>query len=291
MKDSTRIVLIVICLIFIILLIGFMIWGIGRGDFTDMRSFKIVKEETYKVDDIEELYLKLKSSDVIFYENSENKIRIVEKANKKIKENKLFSSSISHGVLEIEEQSSNFCIGFCFFRDTTYEIYLPITYDKKINVKTASGDIEFFIENESLSDLKLITVSGDIKIKRPINANNAYLKATSGDIETTHLITNEMKIETVSGDVESSKIEGQIEISTVSGDIEIDDFNILGDSKIKSTSGDIDIHFNQNASCKLSADSVSGDIRFPNAESIVGDGKYSLSLKTVSGDIKVKKIR
>lgn len=273
-------------------------------DFNFSKSYEVVKEEKYSVDEIKEIEVLSRSADIVVYKTTDNNIKVVQKSSSK-NTKRLFESSSSNGILKIDgrESTKNFCIGFCFW-DVVLEIYIPSIYENDIKIETASGDIT--IELENLSKLKANTASGDIELKRSLIAEEVDLKSISGDIETVIIQASNISIESTSGDIESTRLEeniylktisgkiecdnikGEATISTVSGDIDIDYFNIIGNSKITSTSGDIEISLSNDSSIKMSADSVSGDIRFPNSESIINDGIYSLYLKTISGDIDIR---
>lgn len=304
MDKKVRIMLIVICLILIIFLVSILVWGIRMKDFNFSKSYEVVKEETYSVDEIKEIEVLSRSADIVVYKTTDNNIKVVQKSSSK-NTKRLFESSSSNGILKIDgrESTKNFCIGFCFW-DVVLEIYIPSIYENDIKIETASGDIT--IELENLSKLKANTASGDIELKRSLIAEEVDLKSISGDIETVIIQASNISIESTSGDIESTRLEeniylktisgkiecdnikGEATISTVSGDIDIDYFNIIGNSKITSTSGDIEISLSNDSSVRMSGNSVSGDIRFPNSESIINDGIYSLYLKTISGDIDIR---
>lgn len=273
-------------------------------DFNFSKSYEVVKEETYSVDEIKEIEVLSRSADIVVYKTTDNNIKVVQKSSSK-NTKRLFESSSSNGILKIDgrESTKNFCIGFCFW-DVVLEIYIPSIYENDIKIETASGDIT--IELENLSKLKANTASGDIELKRSLIAEEVDLKSISGDIETVIIQASNISIESTSGDIESTRLEeniylktisgkiecdnikGEATISTVSGDIDIDYFNIIGNSKITSTSGDIEISLSNDSSVRMSGNSVSGDIRFPHSESIINDGIYSLYLKTISGDIDIR---
>lgn len=304
-----KIILITICLILIVFLIGILIWGIALGDFHDGTGLKVIKEEEFTEEEIEELLITTRFSDVRFYKSEDHMIRIVEKARKNKKEKESTKISNDNGILKVDGKtnSRNFCIGFCFFNGSIYEIYLPESYHKKITVETTSGEITFDQTEQQLSDLNIVTTSGDIDLNSQLKIENVTLKSTSGDIYTQFLASSIISMKTVSGDIENESIDavdvklkstsgdikntwlrGGIECSTISGNIKLNYFDITGKSTMNSTSGDIKIVLEQKSSCKMKADSVSGDIHFPHSESIINEGTHSLHFKTVSGDINVK---
>lgn len=309
MEQRTRIILITICLFLILFLVSVLIWGIVLGDFHDETQLKVIKEEQFSEDAIEELLVVTRISDIRFYKSEDHMIRIVEKARKNKKEKQSAQISNHNGILKVDGKTNSrkFCIGFCFFKESIYEIYLPASYHKKITIETTSGDITFDQLEQQLSDLNIITTSGDIDLNSQLKIENVTLKSTSGDIHTQFLTSSIINMKTVSGDIENESVDaidikmkttsggiqnawlrGGVECSTISGDIEFDYFDITGKSTMNSTSGDIEIELEQKSSCKMRADSVSGDIHFPHSESIINEGTHSLYFKTVSGDIDVR---
>lgn len=306
MKNSTKIALIVVCFLLVLFLISILIWGIVNKDFSFYEPLKIVKEESYLADSIHEITIQTRSSDITFFRTNDDKIKVVEKSFKKTKQKDLFKTKNSNGVLQIEPKNqSNFCIGFCFFQKSLYEIYVPNTYRDSITIKTASGDVVLNSLEEQLEKLTIVTTSGDIQIKSNLKASLLKLKSTSGDIDTMFLEVPSIEMETVSGDIESGTVKGEkiymktisgdienewlqgaIEISTISGEIDINYLDVTGKSKMTSTSGDIGIMINQKSNCRINATSVSGDIHFPNFEVI--KESHPFDLKTVSGDIDIQ---
>lgn len=310
MKNSTRLLLIIVCVVLILVLLSILFWGILNPEFIEEGSLQIRKEEMFEIEQIEKIIVKSKSADIKFYRTGESKIRVVQKSSKKIKEQDLFriSNNGSELIIEDDFKAFHFCIGFCFYPQTIYEIYVPNSYQNNIQVASLSGDI--LIEGlEQVANLELTTKSGDIELKNKVIADRVHLESISGDIDAVSIksasivirsisgdIQNKMlegekiQLKTTSGDIENNRMKGQVEITTVSGEIETDYFDITGDSTINSTSGDIDIEFPSQASCKMSASSISGDVSFPHSESIIGTGEYQVFFKTVSGDISVKVI-
>ena len=140
------------------------------------------------------------------------------------------------------------------------------------------------------------TTSGDINV---INANNAILKSTSGDIKidecsigyistTSGKIDigqiNEANLESTSGDIKVENIKEKCNIKTTSGKIKVNDSTINQNSGITSVSGDItivnkdDIYYD--------TETVSGDLKIEKNNNRKSD--IELKLKTTSGNINIK---
>lgn len=158
------------------------------------------------------------------------------------------------------------------------------------------------IRAPSKGRLTVTTVSADITSER-MDASQR-LHSVSGDIVTSIGQAEDVEIQTVSGDVEidGKHHPGRLTVTLVSGDAEIDDIsgeisvqtvsgsaNVRGRDftriKLKSTSGDIDLHGNfvagRSAEAQLDAQSISGDILLQ----LCGEVDAQFELSSFSGDI------
>ena len=183
---------------------------------------------------------------------------------------------------------------------------------KGTKLNTASGDIEI---SDCMGENSLSTASGNIEVN---GCDEVSLKVNtaSGDIEVSDC-SGDLAFQTVSGDV-SASLSGNVQGQTVSGDIDIK-AEKPGEIKINSTSGDIQfnglisednvsaiatvsgdvsIGLASGSSAMIEAGTVSGDIECDlelsesrkSSRSLsgkLGDGKGSLAIKTVSGDIEI----
>ncbi len=306
MDKSIKILQICLLIVLLIILFGILMWGLNKNNFTFGSETKQVKNETISLENIDQINFNTKSSDVQVYVSNTKELRIVQYSAKKAKEKDLFTYKKEGSTLTIEDNHNYFCIGFCFNVDTRYEIYLPKTYTKNLNINEISGDITIEELDLSLNSLSLKTTSGDIEINNNVTANNLTIDTKSGEIKTNNIKSNKTDIQSISGDlyleslvskdiylhtisgeVEVNKIEGKLEIKTTSGDIEIDHFSIRNNSKITSISGDVDLNLSKDSHCNVIESSVSGDKHLPHNSSLVGKGTYKLEINTTSGDIEV----
>ncbi len=157
---------------------------------------------------------------------------------------------------------------------------------------TTSGTIKV----SGCDNMDIKSTSGDIIIGECSNIN---LKSASGNIRT-DIVTGRINISTASGDVRISKISESTssKIKAVSGNITINDFfSETGNISISSVSGDVDITFSSAASNSIrgSIATTSGDINskgidIKNRNFIVGGGKTDMVIKTVSGDVNLRKL-
>lgn len=226
--------------------------------------------------DIEEAIKKInittKASSIEVETNNTNKISVKYYGDKDDKELDL---STTNEVLNIRENSSYFCIGFCNYAEHKIIISLPKEIDYELDFNTASGDV--YIPDINLSNISISTISGDIKA---FKAKNAKLESTSGDIEINEV--EKLVSKTVSGEINANQIKRSCDIKTTSGDVEISRLEITSNSNISTVSGDVEIESNNESYIKT--ETVSGEV------SINKNNRYAqteLTIKTTSGDIEV----
>lgn len=318
MRKVGIIVLIIILIIMIAGLSKVLMFAINHNDWNWFMHFgssenvrkqeNIRKEEKIAISDVKKLNLEFKSSDLNVFFTEESDIRVVQYSYKELREDQLFMVDKSNSTIEIKESNKPqffiFYIGF--IEQISYDVYIPKTYEKSLEIKSVSGDIEV---NESLKfedltisstsgdvkmgnieakDIKIETISGDIKLQ-DIKSDNLKLKAVSGDIKALSAIGN-IEVKTTSGEIEFHKIDGKISATSVSGNIKSEDFKITGDSKVKTTSGDVKMYLNEESNCEIGTKTTSGNVTLPNRRNVMGVEPYvELNIQTVSGNIRLEK--
>jgi len=271
---------------------GSLLWN---GAYND-----IIKNESYSLEDIENISLNLKSSDVEFFESDNNELKVIQYGNSNATE---FTGTVNNKSIKIIDSRNSFMF-FNFGHNSRYEVYLPKNYSGNLVVETISGEISLnnFVLNLKAMEIKSVsgdirlnskftanetnvkTVSGEIIINQ-INSDKVALETTSGDIEIDSIISNNLNISTVSGEVTLDSISNMVKINTTSGDVTVKNLTITDDSKISTISGEIEIGMNEDSDCRIKTDTVSGDtdIRDNNYK----DGQYEFKLSTTSGDIEI----
>lgn len=319
MRKVGIIVLIIILIIMIAGLSKVLMFAINHNDWNWFMHFGssenvrkeeyIRKQEKIGISDISKLKLEFKSSDLNVFFTEESDIRVVQYSYKELREDQLFSVDKSSSSVEISENRKSqihmfFYIGF--MEQIAYDVYIPKTYEKDLEIKSVSGDIEV---NESLKfeDLTISSTSGDIKMGN-IEAKDIEIETISGDIKLQELQSDNLKLKTVSGDIlaesatgkieakttsgniEVKEIKGEVEFTSVSGNIKSEDFKITGDSRVKTTSGDVKMYLNQESNCEIGTKTTSGNVTLPNRRNVMGIEPYvELNIETVSGNIRLEK--
>lgn len=181
--------------------------------------------------------------------------------------------------------------------ETIYEIRLPRNLGQ-VNIEAVSSKIQL-ADIDALLDVK--SVSGDVdlsKIKGAVKAETQsgeiFLSEASGDISA----------KSTSGKIELANVSGSIKAVNVSGDLKatIDSAASSDSLSFESIGGEIDLRFKSEINAELTAKTISGSIDVGNlgievkeapgsqqASGRLGVGGQPLSIKTVSGDIKIKK--
>lgn len=318
MKKVGIVLLIIILISMVTGLCKVLVFAIHNNDWNWFMNFggsKTVRKEEYirkeqqiSLFDLNKVSLEFKSSDLNVFFTEDTQIRVVQYSYKELKEEDLFQVNKTGAHITISESNKPqfhfFYIGF--MEDSLYDVYIPKSYEKSLEIKSVSGDVEVE-ENLKFDDLTISSTSGDVKMGN-IEANKIKIETISGDIKLQELENEDLKLKTVSGDVlvasakgkievkttsgeiEIQKIEGNVELSSVSGDIKSQDFKITGDSKIKTTSGNVKMYMNQESNCEIGTKSVSGNVTLPNRRNVMGEEPYAqLDIDTVSGNIRLEK--
>jgi hypothetical protein len=169
-----------------------------------------------------------------------------------------------------------------------------------ITLRTVSGDVG--IDNLQGS-ISIKTVSGNLGIER--SAGNAQIKSVSGDLELS-LASREVSLSTVSGDIELALGEfTSLGVNSVSGDLKIKGaLGSGGQVEIKTVSGDCTLGLSGALDARVSVktgpggdivnklDDTAPESLFPaqaKLETTLGDGSGSISISTVTGDIRLEK--
>ncbi|MFQ6082788.1 MAG: DUF4097 domain-containing protein [Candidatus Aminicenantia bacterium] len=145
-----------------------------------------------------------------------------------------------------------------------------------LSITTGSGDVK--VENIK-GDIEIITGSGDAKIENTIG--NLKVKTGSGDIQGREVSGGYIRVFTGSGDVEFNYLSGEIELRSSSGDLRVS--NALGNTYIRSTSGDIYLDGKLKDESKWKIRSTSGNVSI----SLPSGSRFNLNIKTTSGSIDV----
>lgn len=271
----------VILIALIAVLIYFMKSYGDPGAFFYIKSgnTEVQKQEKISLNNCSKIGVDFSSSNIIVNPSDDDKLKVVQESSRKI--SKLRQFVIQKNGNEILIKRNGMFIfnifNFDFNSNEKIELYIPKKYAKDLNVKTSSGNVEFYGNG--------------------LAVNEAYIKSTSGGIKIQKLKCKKYNIKVVSGNINADDIEGSGNINTTSGNIDVRYSGISEYSYLKATSGNVNIKIPRKMSFEFYGKSTSGDVNsnfyFDNknarkheAYSKVGNGNYkSIKVNITSGSI------
>lgn len=142
-------------------------------------------------------------------------------------------------------------------------------------------EVAYTLELPATAQLRVKTVSGDIEVAAA--PAGAQLRSVSGEIKLQRA-GGEVRVESVSGDVTLGAISGRLHVQTVSGDVEGDLKAGLTAGDIQTVSGEVDLRAPAALGLDVNASTMSGEVT-----SDFKGGKVPLRVHTLSGDIQVRR--
>ncbi len=119
---------------------------------------------------------------------------------------------------------------------------------KKLDARTSGGEIEV---GDIGGDASLSTAGGDVRVGKV--SGNAYLRTAGGDLKLKGA-SGTVEAKTSGGDIDLNSISGSIEASTAGGNVNADlNPSGKGESKLKSSGGDIKLTLPANAKATIEA--------------------------------------
>jgi hypothetical protein len=153
----------------------------------------------------------------------------------------------------------------------------------KTSAKTASGDIAV----ETADVLNAASASGNVQAEEV--HGDATFKSASGDasVRTVH---GALSVNLASGEVTVGSTHGPVSVNTVSGDQRVGSVE-TGEVRLHSVSGDVEVGVRPGLRVWIDATSVSGalnsDLSTEDDLPPQGDAEITLRIRTVSGDVRI----
>lgn len=292
MKNNKWILFLIILLsILAIALICFVILVINQKisfpNIGIMRSVSnnLVIDKIYD-DTFNNINITTSASNIYVKKSVDSNSRIIVYANKEQASVDIINNDLVVNIIE-ENKILNFN-----FQISKIEIYLPETFDKKINIKNDYGDIEIdkFLNSEINVEEDCGTVTiiggnvvniendyGDVKLQQ---ANIANIEQSAGDIIIGNV--NNINAKNEYGDIKIDKVTGYLKIEESCGDVEIDSIILDENSNIINNYGDIKI--NSTNEIYFDAKTNLGDVKINNN---YPKSEISLKLENDCGDIRI----
>lgn len=260
----------------------------------------VQKEDNISLDKCENITLDFSSYDVVISSTDDENLRVVQKSSSTLKQEEKFSFSKYDNTIAIEEGKSKHGFGIFNFGsfNNEIELFIPKKYDKSLEVKTRSGNIDVK-SVMNLDKVNLAQSSGNFNSKESITANEVNLEASSGNIKAQTLITKLYKIKTSSGNVDIKTLSGSGEVYASSGNIKIGYGEVGEELKANASSGNIKLNLPKDISFEFYGQCTSGnidtdfDVNYKNkkgneATAKIGNEPYKkINVETRSGNIEI----
>jgi len=180
----------------------------------------------------------------------------------------------------------SFSLGSIVFGNDGISVRARVPHGASLKVKTASADTD--VSGQMLG-IDVNSVSGDLRIRGEV-ADDVKVKSVSGDVELERT-DGALSVNSVSGDVRAGRVGGDVELRSVSGDMRIDALT-AGEVRFTSVSGDVEFGIVPGSFLDVDAGSTSGDLSsevpLASAPGEGGDGPtVTMRGKTISGDVRV----
>ena len=253
------------------------------------KDLNVVSESQLSLENINDINLNLDVDDVKFLENTENKIKIVEKCNRELTEKEQLKIEEDNNSINIHRSSKlNInSVTKSFKRELL--IYLPSSYNKNLNVTLSIGDITF-TSDLNLENLEIYLSTGDINIDKNVNCKSFIAESSTGDIDINYLSANNYGIGLNTGSVDVSTLLGQGYINITTGDIKCGISNLTGDTELSSSIGDINVNIQKENKFLLDTSCDIGEVDTDFKSNSVGKNpSHILKVKCGCGDVKISK--
>ncbi len=140
-------------------------------------------------------------------------------------------------------------------RDEDTDMTLDVPRGVSLRISAVSADVSV---RDHAGEQRIQSVSGDIDIDG--TSADADVESISGDVDFRgNGATGRYNVSAVSGDAQVSDVSGEVRVSSISGDARVRGLT-LTDVKLETVSGDVDMHGRLLPRARLRANSVSGEV-------------------------------
>lgn len=154
-----------------------------------------------------------------------------------------------------------------------------------VEIKSASGDVEV----EEADSLRVKSASGNLRVGWV--KDRLLFTSASGDLKVNKSEGSNTAASTASGNVRIEESNASLDVNTVSGNLRVNRYEGPR-ANLKSMSGSMVVCIPAGTSIDLDVSLLSGSLRLPKPEETKTPVERSMSLraKSVSGDLKIKRI-
>ena len=243
--------------------------------------------ESKEYDKVKDINIDNKTADIFVETNDEDKV-LVEIYSDNEKKHEISENEETINVLFDTKPTMGIT------KQSKIIVKVPSTYEKKFSVYSTTSDIKldnfenmnFFaklstgdIDGTDLKEAEIKVTTGDINLK---NVKNISYRSTTGDVNIES--ADNAKIKSTTGNISIKNINSSIDIDNRTGDVNINKANIVTNSSISLTTGDVRIK--ELTGAYIDTESKTGDIKVNNNDR---KSDNEIKIKTTTGDIIVNR--
>ena len=244
----------------VFILLGCIIFGSVlielNFDFTKLSTVKY-EENAYTITDtIKNISIKTNTADIIFKSANECKVICYEETNAK------HTVNVENNTLKISANDQR----------KWYEM---------IGFSLSKPEITVYLPQNQYASLTINQSTGDMEIPQNLKFQIIDISASTGDVECSASVSDDLKIKLSTGDIELENISAKsIDLAVSTGEIDVDTVICEEDIKVTVSTGDVSL---DNISCRnLISSGDTGDSELSN---VIASEKFSLIRTT--GDIEL----
>lgn len=292
-----------------------MVTGQITGNFSFTTAL-VNQQDTVNGEDIESIKIEVSAADIIIVpaERDDIHVKLSGKVSERNKDSYKLSLKEEGGTahISVSQPKIRFQVGINI-TNLKLEVEVPAKEYNSLEVQSTSGDI--VVNKIEAENMNTVVTSGDVVMEELKINNLLAIRNTSGDVRLKNTKALATKMNGTSGDLNISNVESDITVKTTSGDFTVTE--VTGNINIEATSGDITIK-NKRVTGNITADITSGDVIISYEEEPrsllvdykansgsgvigvkdfqytekrereilgqIGDGQYSIKVRTSSGD-------
>ena len=276
-KNKTKTIIVIILLsILCMLLLGFMIsvmcgflpiwkFNFGTTKVSDALAFEEVYDTSFQTIDVDVSF-----GNIEVLPSNDNQVHVAIYSDYRLFDVKDTKSSLA--IIFSEKEGFHF--SFPKSRDLV-RIYLPDTSNIKVLLTTDLGDVK--VDDFPNTSFDITADLGDISVGQ---ADVLSVESDLGDVSIGEVC--DLTVKSDQGNIEVTKVSEKVSIDTDLGDISIEELNLIKDSKIVLSLGDLEITSITNVYVDATTDLGTVDIKNNNREA-----PYVLTVENDLGDVKI----
>jgi hypothetical protein len=183
---------------------------------SNSKSSQMANELRFSLKEISSLKISYDEEKITFFESASNDLIIKEYMTEDKSSYYAKVTERNEGIHISEGSKPFFNDGFSRY----IEVYLPESYHGDLIVTSTNGDIDFSGMNLDLSMLRVDNASGNVTLANAL-ASDIHLSSTSGILDLGYIKAKQIRLETTSGSVICTELNGNVTYTSTKGNADI----------------------------------------------------------------------